>query len=466
MYMSVLIVDDEPGLRSGIAKLLTLEGYSAHEAASAAEARAVMARAEVHLVLLDLRLGRDDGLAFLRELRAEEPGIPVIIITGHGDVASAVECMKAGATNYILKPVDSGLLYSVLEKERLALGDRLSSDAFRESLRAAVRRKLAPSATREMKEIKRVVEKVKDSDVPVLLLGETGTGKEVIARTIHYTGSYRDRPFVALNCASLSESLLESELFGHEKGAFTGAVSRTVGRFELAGNGTLFLDEIGDMSLGMQAKLLRVLQERTLERVGGTRPVTVYCRLIAATNKDISDLRARGVFRDDLYYRLATVTMRLPPLRERSADIPALVQVFIDEANAAYGRNVRAVAEPILRRLAAHPWPGNIRQLKNVITNAVILAEGDEIAWLDPGDGEAAARGDGEAVLGGQGGIPLGNGAGGGDLRSTVAHATKDLEKKIITGALGAAGGNITRAAAELGISRKTLYEKMRRHGL
>jgi two-component system response regulator AtoC len=306
------------------------------------------------------------------------------------------------------------------------------------------------------------VEKVKDSDVPVLLLGETGTGKEVIARTIHYTGSYRDRPFVALNCASLSESLLESELFGHEKGAFTGAVARTVGRFELAGNGTLFLDEIGDMSLGMQAKLLRVLQERTLERVGGTRPVTVYCRLIAATNKDIADLRARGVFRDDLYYRMATVTMRLPALRERSADIPALVQVFIDEANAAYGRSVRAVAEPILRRLAGHPWPGNIRQLKNVITNAVILAEGDEIAWLDPGDGEAAPEGQGGEAFGGTevGAEP------GGDLRSTLARATTLLERKYITAALGAAGGNITRAAARLGISRKTLYEKMRRHGL
>ncbi|HUJ73649.1 MAG TPA: sigma-54 dependent transcriptional regulator, partial [bacterium] len=399
-------------------------------------------------------LGQENGLDFLREVRREEPGIPVIIITGHGDIGSAVECMKAGATNYILKPVDSGLLFSVLEKERLALGDRLTSDAFRESLRAAVRRRLVPSSTREMKEIERVVEKVKDSDIPVLLLGETGTGKEVIARTIHYSGSYRDRPFVALNCASLSESLLESELFGHEKGAFTGAVSRTVGRFELAGNGTLFLDEIGDMSLAMQAKLLRVLQERTLERVGGTRPVTVYCRLIAATNKDIADLRARGVFRDDLYYRLSTVTMRLPPLRERGADIPALVQLFIDEANASYGRAVRCVAEPVMRRLCTHPWPGNIRQLKNVITNAVIMAEGEEISWLDPGEGEQQSA-SGEPVP-----------AEGEDLHAAVSRATRDMERKIIASALSTAGGNVSRAATRLGISRKTLYEKMRRHNL
>ena len=220
--------------------------------------------------------------------------------------------MKAGATNYIPKPIDHGLLLSIIEKESVALRDRLATFGFRESLRSATRTQLVPSSSAEMKEIERIVEKVKDSDVPVLLLGETGTGKEVIAKTIHYTGAYRDRPFVGLNCASLNENLLESELFGHEKGAFSGAIARKIGRFELAGNGTLFLDEIGDMSLSMQSKLLRVLQERTLERVGGTKPVSVYCRLIAATNKDLAALRARGEFREDLYYRLSTVTLKLP----------------------------------------------------------------------------------------------------------------------------------------------------------
>jgi len=450
VYMNVLIVDDEPGLRSGLAKLLALEGYHPLEAGGPAEARRVLAASEVHLLLLDLRLDGEDGVKFLKELRSDEPTIPIIIITGHGDIYTAVECMKAGATNYLPKPVDHGLLLSILEKERLALRDRLASAAFRESLRSTNRRELAPSSSPEMKEIERVVEKVKDSDVPILLLGETGTGKEIIARTIHYNGIYRDRPFVGLNCASLNDNLLESELFGHEKGAFSGAVSRNVGRFELAGNGTLFLDEIGDMSVAMQSKLLRVLQEKTLERVGGTKPVSVYCRLIAATNKDLTELRRKGLFREDLFYRLSTVTMKLPRLSDRPRDIPALVRLFVEEANAAYDKNVRIVPEPLLRRLMAYPWPGNIRQLKNVITNAVILSDGEEISGLEFGDGESAAQD-----------IHVE-----GDLQATIARYSTDLERRIIRSVLQENGGNITRAASRLGISRKTLYEKMRRHEL
>ncbi len=450
MYMSVLIVDDEPGLTSGLVKLLTLEGYRTYTAANAAAARAVLASAEVHLLLLDLRLGQDDGLALLRELKAEEPSPAVVIITGHGDIYSAVECMKAGATNYIPKPIDHALLLSILEKERLALHDRLATLAFRESLRSTTKTQLVPSSSAEMKDIERVIEKVTDSDVPVLLLGETGTGKEVVARTIHYAGAYRDRPFVGLNCASLNENLMESELFGHEKGAFSGAGARKIGRFELAGNGTLFLDEIGDMSLSMQSKLLRVLQERTLERVGGTRPVTVYCRLIAATNKDLASLRANGTFREDLYYRLSTVTIKLPPLRDRARDIPAFVRQFVQEANAAYDRKVKTVPEPLMRRLQAYPWPGNIRQLKNVITNAVILSDREEISDLEFGDGHAAV-----------GDIPLI-----GDLQTTVTKYANDAETRIIRSALEKNGRNITKTASFLGISRKTLYEKIRRHDL
>jgi DNA-binding NtrC family response regulator len=448
--MNVLIVDDEPGLRSGLAKLLSLQGYLPLEAATASQARRMLADSEVHLVLLDLRLGGDDGVKLLRELKIEEPSIPIIIITGHGDIYSAVECMKAGATNYLPKPVDHGLLLSILEKERLAFRDRLASAAFRETLRSDSRRELAPTTSAEMKEIERVVEKVKDSDVPVLLLGETGTGKEVIARTIHYTGIYRDRPFVGLNCASLNENLLESELFGHEKGAFSGAVSRKIGRFELAGNGTLFLDEIGDMSLSMQSKLLRVLQERTMERVGGTRTVTVYCRLIAATNKDLGELRKSGQFREDLFYRLSTVTLKLPRLRDRARDIPALVKLFVEEANTAYDKHVRVIPDAQMRRLVSYPWPGNIRQLKNVIINAVLLSDGEEISGLEFGDGAGAPE---EVHLEG-------------DLQATVARYTTDLERRIIRSVLAENGGNVSRTASRLGISRKTLYDKMRRHEL
>ncbi|MGA2478954.1 MAG: sigma-54 dependent transcriptional regulator [Spirochaetia bacterium] len=448
--MNILIIDDEPGLRSGLSKLLALQGYTPLEAATAAEARAVLAASEVHLLLLDLRLGQDDGLALLKEVKEEDPAIPVIIITGHGDIYSAVECMKAGAMNYIPKPIDHGLLLSIIEKERRALGDRLATFAFRETLRSTTRRKLAPSTSAEMKEIERIVEKVKDSDVPVLLLGETGTGKEVIARTIHYTGVCRDRPFVGLNCASLNENLLESELFGHEKGAFSGAIARKIGRFELAGNGTLFLDEIGDMSLSMQSKLLRVLQERTLERVGGTKPISVHCRLIAATNKDLTEMRARGEFREDLYYRLSTVTLKLPALRERTRDIPALVRLFIEEANIANGRGVKRISDRLLRSLMSHPWPGNIRQLKNVIANAVILSDGEEISGLENGDGETASEE-----------ISIDK-----DLHTTVAHYAREFERRIIRSVLQQNNGNISKSAVRLGISRKTLYEKIRRHDL
>jgi DNA-binding NtrC family response regulator len=448
--MNVLIVDDEPGLRNGLAKLLTLQGYTTMEATSAAEVRKLLLTNEIHLMLLDLRLGEQDGLALLKEVKAEEPALPVIIITGHGDIYSAVECMKAGATNYIPKPIDHGLLLSIIEKEGGALRDRLTTVSFRESLRSAARTRLVPSTSAEMKEIERIVEKVKDSDVPVLLLGETGTGKEVIAKIIHYTGAYRDRPFVGLNCASLNENLLESELFGHERGAFSGAVGRKIGRFELAGNGTLFLDEIGDMSLSMQSKLLRVLQEKTLERVGGTKPVSVYCRLIAATNKDLAAMRARGEFREDLYYRLSTVKLKLPPLRDRVRDIPALVRTFVEEANAAYGRCVTSIPDRIMRSLTTHSWPGNIRQLRNVIANAVILSDGEEISGLEFGD---AGRPEEEIRIDK-------------DLPSTVARYSREIEKKIILSVLEKNQGNITKSATRLGISRKTLYEKIRRHEL
>jgi DNA-binding NtrC family response regulator len=451
MYMNILIVDDEPGLRNGLVKLLGLRGYRVLEAASSAEARRAVAEKEVHLILLDLKLGQENGLELLRELKREEPAMPVIIITGHGDIASAVECMKAGATNYIPKPIDHDLLLSIMDKERLAMADRMDSAAFRQTLEAVADMRMVRSSCPEMKRIERVIEKVKDSDVTVLLLGETGTGKEVIAKTIHYSGRYRDRPFVGLNCASLNENLLESELFGHEKGAFSGAAGRKIGRFELAGDGTLFLDEIGDMSLTMQAKLLRVLQEKTLERVGGTKPVSVYCRLIAATNKDLEALRASGGFREDLYYRVSTVSLQVPPLRERQSDIPEFVKLFIDEANANYRRDVQSVPPPVMKRLLSYSWPGNIRQLKNVVTNAVILSEAGGLAPIELPDGGRQDPAD----------LPLE-----GTLKETVLRHTAALEKGIIRRALENNGGNVSRTAFELGISRKTLYEKMRNYSM
>jgi DNA-binding NtrC family response regulator len=445
--MNVLIIDDEPGLRSGLGKLLALRDYRVLEAAGSAEARAVISRKEVHIILLDLKLGQENGLALLRELSSAEPGIPVIIITGHGDVASAVDCMKAGAANYIQKPIDHELLVSILDKEKLAMNNRRDTTAFKQSFESVANLRMTKSSHADMKKIEDVIEKVKDSDVTVLLLGETGTGKEVVAKTIHYSGDYRDRPFVGLNCASLNENLLESELFGHERGAFSGAVARKIGRFELAGNGTLFLDEIGDMSFAMQAKLLRVLQEKTMERVGGTRPVSVYCRLIAATNKDLTVLMESGAFREDLFYRLSTVAMKLPPLRERVHDIPDLVQSFMDEANANYGRTVREISPAVMQKLMAYSWPGNIRQLKNVIINATILSDTGQITFIDLPNGKGEERD--EILLEGS-------------LSLTVQKYSMGLERRIIAGALEKNGGNISQTALELGVSRKTLYSKMK----
>ena len=451
MRITVLIVDDEAGLRSGLKKLLALRGYRVLEASCCAEARAALDREAVHLVLLDVRLGGENGLEFLAELRAREPLTSVIVVTGYGDVKGAVASMRQGAINYLTKPVDHELLISVLEREREALLSRQESMAFRESLEAYSPQMLAGSSSAEVQRIDAIVDRIKDSEATVLIEGETGAGKEVLARRIHYAGAYRERPFIAVNCASLNENLLESELFGHEKGAFTGAVSRKLGRFELAGRGTIFLDEIGDMSPAMQSKLLRVLQEGTFERVGGTQTLRAGCRVMTATNRQMSRLIAEGRFRADLFYRISLITMRLPSLRERSEDIPAFVDAFIAEANRRYARGVRSASPALLERLKSYPWPGNIRQLKNVITNAVILSDGEEINRVELPDDESTPE---DQALAGV------------DLKTALAESTRRFELRMIRAALARHGGNISRTAAQLGITRKTLYEKVRQYGL
>ncbi|GAI96387.1 unnamed protein product, partial [marine sediment metagenome] len=278
------------------------------------------------------------GLDFLRELKSEEPLIPVVMITAYGNIKNAVVCLKAGAINYITKPIDRELLLSVLTRELESSSIKRDNISLRESLEACSNYTNLESLDPRMQEIDSIIGRIKDSPATVLILGESGTGKEITAKRIHYSGLYRSRPFIGVNCAALNDNLLESELFGHEKGAFTGAFSRKLGRFELAGSGTLFLDEIGDMSLAMQAKLLRVLQERSFERVGGTRTILTDCRIIAASNQDLQDLISRGAFREDLYYRLSLIVLEIPPLRARSCDIEPLIDLFIQQANLEYNR--------------------------------------------------------------------------------------------------------------------------------
>jgi two-component system response regulator AtoC len=338
---------------------------------------------------------------------------------------------------------------SALALENLSLRESLEDHVYRESV---------VSRYPAMQELDFVIQRVKDSPATVLILGESGTGKEVTARTIHYSGRYRAHPFVGVNCAALNDNLLESELFGHEKGAFTGAVARKLGRFEMAGEGTLFLDEVGDMSLAMQAKLLRVLQERSFERVGGTKSIRSRCRVIAASNKKLEDLLAGGSFREDLYYRLSLVVMRLPPLRERPRDIELLVDLFIRQANREYGRSVQGVAPAVLERLKACSWPGNLRQLKNVIANAIILSRGrsiEHIELLEPPVPQAA-----------QGHAPERPAIGEEGLRAYVGRHVEQLERQAIARVLADSRRNLAEAARRLKISRKTLYEKIHLYGL
>jgi DNA-binding NtrC family response regulator len=447
--MNIMIVDDEAGLRQGIKKSLGLEGYTVFEASNIGEAKRIILNEQINIILLDLNLGEESGHTFLNELRIQEPGISVIIITGYGTINSAVSCMKSGAVNYLTKPIDQDMLLATLKRTSETITLQAENAGLKQSLDDFIlREKVFPSNARLPTHVDTIIKKVMDSNVNILISGETGTGKEVTAKRIHFSGIYQDRPFISLNCSVLNDNLIESELFGHEKGAFTGAISRKQGRFEITGNGTLFLDEIGDMSPAMQVKLLRVIEEKTFERVGGTQKIKTNCRIIAATNKDLKNEILLQKFRDDLYYRLNIVEIYLPPLRERTAEISNLTNQFIEDANREYGKDIKAISGSLMDRLLLYSWPGNIRQLKNVVTNAVLLSEGSVIKDLNIPD------------FNNHSGKEIGR-SGTSDLKTLIDSQTEDLEKKLITGVLMEEKRNITNSAMRLGISRKTLYKKI-----
>jgi DNA-binding NtrC family response regulator len=448
--MNVLIIDDEAGLRSGIKKILTLHHYNVYEAENRRQTLEILDTTSIHIVLLDLRLGNEDGFKLLQELKNTEPLLAVIIITGYGDVESAVSCMRAGAVNYITKPIDDNLLLSVLDKEKQALKCHWENITLKEELKDHTIGAYLESQNPQLKKIDKIIEKIKDKAVSILILGETGTGKELYARKIHYSGIFKDKPFIGLNCAALNDNLLESELFGHEKGAFTGAVKRKVGRFELAHDGTLFLDEIGDTSLSFQTKLLRVIQERKYERVGGTQTLEAACRIVAATNRNIQTLLAEKKFREDLYFRLSVIHFTLPSLRERNEDIPGFIKLFIDDANKIFNKRIARVSKYMMKKILEYSWPGNIRQLKNAITNAVLLNDGEIIETMDfP---EYIAEFESPKIERG--------------LKNVIAEKVKNLEIDVIKRVLQQHKGNISNAAKELKITRKTLYEKIKQYDL
>ena len=439
----VLVVDDEEGIRSFMEAVLAGEGYEVATARDGMEAAQLLERQSFHLMFTDLKMPRMGGMDLLRKVHKEAPETEVVVLTAHGTVQSAVEAMKLGAIDYLAKPLsgpDELRVIAAKALERRALKDEENRKAVRAEERGGM-----IAADPAMVSVAQQIAKVAATDATVLLLGESGAGKEVAARAVHDQSPRANGPFVAVNCAVLSENLIESEMFGHEKGAFTGATTARRGRFELADGGTLFLDEVAELHPSLQAKLLRVLEERCFERVGGTRTITVDLRLVAATNRDLSQEMAEGRLREDLYHRLAVFPIRLPPLRERPSDIVPLAEHLLLRV----GRQIRkpglTLADDAREALLGHRWPGNVRELANVLERAAILADDKEITSALLGLSFASSPQPAGAVFEG---------------------TLKDIEREAIRQALAAEGGHRKNTAERLGIGLRTLYEKIKEYGL
>ncbi|MDX2034530.1 MAG: sigma-54 dependent transcriptional regulator [Blastocatellia bacterium] len=464
---SVLIVDDEEAARYGMMR--ALKAYSVVEASSVEQARFFIGKARPDLVLLDNNLPGMSGLEYLHELAAMENAPPVVMITAHGSERTAVEAIKAGAYDYLAKPFEVDDLRLVVKNALEAAGLRRENEQLRAELRAARGAGDLLGASDAMRRIHDLINKVAATDVTVLIRGESGTGKELVARAIHERSSEREGggrrgAFIAMNCAALPSELIESELFGHEKGAFTGAAGQRKGKFELADGGTIFLDEIGDMSLGTQAKLLRVLEERTVERLGGSTAIPIDVRVVSATNRDLAAAVAEEKFRADLYYRLRVVQIDLPSLRQRREDIPMLAEHFLKICAAKYRLKCTAISGDAMKRLAAAPWPGNVRELRNAIERAAVLADGTMLGEDDlpeelrgaPG-AASAARATEAAPRADLLEIPY---------LADFREARREFERAYIERVLVETGGNVTRAAERVGMHRQSLQQKLKDLGL
>ncbi|MGN6666070.1 MAG: sigma-54-dependent transcriptional regulator [Trinickia sp.] len=435
--LRVLLIEDDPAVRLGAAQALQLADIEVDAFASAEEVLGRLDAGFPGIVVSDVRLPGIDGLELLERVKAANSSMPVILVTGHGDIAMAVQAMRLGAYDFVEKPFSSE---RIVELARRALEQRrltLELTAVRRQLenRERIDSQIL-GRSRAVERLRKLILELADTDANVLVFGETGTGKELVARCLHDFGQRRDKPFAALNCAGIPESLFESEVFGHEAGSFTGALKRRIGKLEYAQAGTLFLDEIETMHMALQVKFLRVLQERRFERIGSNELLPMNCRIIAATKADLLELARQQRFRDDLYYRLAVIVLEIPPLRERREDIPLLFEHFVLNAAASYGRPVPEIGAERLNRLMARPWPGNVRELRNIAERFTLgLGTGD------PEDGRVDA--------------PL-----------TLDEQMNLFERRLIEDALRASSGRAVLACEKLGVARKTLYDKMRRLGI
>jgi DNA-binding NtrC family response regulator len=449
----ILIIDDEAFIRENVERVLRDEGYQVLAAPDGGSALELVGGEEIDLALLDLNLGAENGIDVLKELKALDPELLVIVITGYGSVETAVEALKLGAFHYMKKPFKADALKLVV---KLAL----QTNSLKREVRAIRQGELEffekipmVGASNAMKETLRQAREVaRHPEATVLITGESGTGKELIAKTIHHLSPRREAPFIEINCASIPVNLLESELFGHEKGAFTDAGSRKPGLFETANKGTIFLDEVGEMEPAVQAKLLRVLESRTVRRVGGTRSIDVDVRVIAATNRNLKERINQGLFREDLFYRLNVFPIHIPPLRERREDIPALTAFFLEVYNRKFTRTFREIAPQAHSLLSAYPWPGNIRELKNTIERICIMQSGP-VLLPHHLPAEIAAAASSHST------VPTVSDEG-------LEEAVSRFERELIAAALEQCRGNVLQAAQALKIPRGTLRYKMEKHGL
>jgi two-component system response regulator AtoC len=440
---SILIIDDDPLIRKTLSSHLSRQNFEVYLAEEGEEGLAQYAESVPDLVILDIRLPDIDGLEVLRSIKERNKNACVVIMTAYDDMKTTVEAIKSGAYEYLVKPLDFVELDLTVEKafQMQSLEDKLTYLLEEKQKEYTIDNIIGRSA--QMREVFKLIGSVADTRTNILIRGESGTGKELVAKAIHYNSPYSHEPFIVINCSAISDTLLESELFGHVKGAFTDAVSETKGKFEIAGKGTLFLDEIGEISVNLQSKLLRVIETRDFMKVGGEKVLKTEARIIAATNKDLELQVDKGNFREDLYYRLKVVEIALPALRERSEDIPELVVYLLEKINRQLRKNVRKVPPPVMKLLKSLPWPGNVRELENALTRAVILAKGDVIQEHN---------------------LPIQSGKEKVVPRELVAM--KEVEKEYIQHVLQSTGGNKTQASKILKISRPTLDKKIKEFGL